>query len=447
MRRSRPALSVEGKFFLSNELSLFGRMIDTKSRHAIPPEHFIQYPEVYEFFNAYEKQFGKLPNRATVVEQCGVELPETNIDLQWLADEVREAYVASVGKTIAYTLMDSLNKEDANPSVIVAEQIAQMQKLNSHLGNNNDEGIDLLSSRERMIEEMLRRLEAKESGITLGMKLLDEAAIGGTKPGELEVYIGRPGDGKTLFLLHSSYHAAKTGHHVAFFSPEMDEHELRSRLDTMHYHFSNRSLVGLPTREFIDFYADETAQREPIAGTIRLHRPNGGRITTTDIARVIERDKPDIVVIDGLLFVAPMQQTKDIRTRMVAVIEELKMIVDTTRCPIRAAHQANRQAEVGGRRAREATYFSRLPELHHAAESGAVEQFSNRVIAVKHMEGRTYFAVIKNRNGPKGLFCSFQNDIDTGTIRDERTHDINEIAGVHPDDEPEQGRLDRTANF
>ena len=421
-------------------------MIDTKSRHAVPSEYFIHYPEVHQFFEQYEAQFGVLPNRATVVEQCGVELPESNIDVKWLVDEVRQDYVASVGKTVAFALADALNKEAVDPSAVITEQTAQLIKLQAHLGHGSDNFVDLHTSADLTLSDMARRIAAKESGITLGMDLLDAAANGGTKPGELEIYLGRPGDGKTLMLLHSSHHAAEAGHHVAFFSPEMDDQELRNRIDTMRYHFSNRALNGLPSPEFMDFYREETAQAKPIAGKLLVHRPRGGRFTTSEIARVIERTKPDIVAIDGLLFVAPMQQTKDIRTRMVAVIEELKLIVDETRCPIRAAHQANRQAEIGGRRVRGVTLFSRLPELHHAAESGAVEQFANRVIAVKHMDGRTYFAVIKNRNGPKGLFCSFQNDIDTGTIRDERTHDINEIANAD-NAEPEQGRLDRTARF
>jgi len=428
---------------LSKELSLLGRMIDTQSLHAVPAEYFLGHSDVYQFFVMYEMQFGALPTRSTVFEQCGIELPTQDIDVQWLVDELRQDYVASVAKSLAYSLADALNREGADPSALVSEYMAQVAKLAIHLGVDT-QGLLLSQTPELGAQELERRARANEAGITLGVRLLDEAAIGGTKPGELEIYLGRPGDGKTLLLLHSSYHAAKAGHHVAFFSPEMDEHELRSRFDTMRYHFSNRMLNSVPTLDFIEFYREETAQAPPLAGKIILHRPRGGRFTTADIARVIERDKPDIVAIDGLLFVAPMQQTKDIRTRMVAVIEELKVIVDETRCPIRAAHQANRQAELGGRRTRGATLFSRLPELHHAAESGAVEQFANRVIAVKHIQERTYFSVLKNRNGRKGLFCSIQNDIDTGSVRDERTEDMNEIADA---DAPQQERLDPTSNF
>jgi hypothetical protein len=118
-------------------------------------------------------------------------------------------------------------------------------------------------------------------------------------------------------------------------------------------------------------------------------------------------------------------------------MEELKSLVSEIQVSLRIAHQVNRESvlQVGRTKKSERTVLDRLPELHHLAESGATEQFANRVITLAYADGRMYFAVRKNRNGPAGRLFSVRFDIDLGNISEER------LEGNEAEDEPQQAEL------
>jgi replicative DNA helicase len=74
--------------------------------------------------------------------------------------------------------------------------------------------------------------EAQEGGLPFGLRRLDELLRGGLKPGELCVVGGRPGMGKTAFLLHAVKQWARQGEPGIVFSLEMTGSQLYRRLLT-----------------------------------------------------------------------------------------------------------------------------------------------------------------------------------------------------------------------
>jgi hypothetical protein len=163
----------------------------------------------------------------------------------------------------------------------------------------------------------------------------------------------------------------------------------------------------------------------------------GRRFTTGDLARIIEADNCDLLAVDGLMLIDPIVPGKDVRTRLVNLMEEVKSLTTRTGVPIRMAHQANRSSETQTTKKRkDINPTDVLPELHHLAESGATEQYANRVITMTYWEGRMYYAVRKNRMAPTGRMFSVNYLIDTGVITDSRVED-----GTVVESKPQQQAL------
>ena len=171
------------------------------------------------------------------------------------------------------------------------------------------------------------------------------------------------------------------------------------------------------TDDEIEWYND---QAQTASRGIQFYESfSRGRFTTADIAAIVRNDSPDIVMIDGLLFTDPMREGRDTRNRLMYLMDELKAIVTQTNIPIRAAHQSNRNPDTQtSKKQRDANPLLALPELHHLAESGATEQYANRVMTFHYMpsDKRMFVAIRKNRNAPSGRIFSFRYDIDTGHL-------------------------------
>jgi replicative DNA helicase len=197
------------------------------------------------------------------------------------------------------------------------------------------------------------------------------------------------------------------------------------------------------TPEQIDDYREKIEQQIDYGWPDIMFRDTdklGRKFTTGDVRRIIDEDKPDILAIDGILLIQPVAKYRDTRERVMRVMDELKEIVTTTQVPMRLAHQVNRESEKRvskKKNKQEDSPLDAVPTLDELAESGATEQFANRVIALRYVEGRIYMTVRKNRSGPMGDSLSARVDVDTGMISDERY----ELIDQDEDSEPEQGSL------
>ena len=232
----------------------------------------------------------------------------------------------------------------------------------------------------------------------------------------------RPGEGKTTVMLYGAYRAwVEQEAVVSFISPEMNAMEIGLKFDSFAFNISASELLsGTTSVTELARYESEIHSwlRQEQSGFFFYDTETFGRsFTTGDLAAIIRRDKPDVLCVDGLLFLEPVRRDfKDLRTRLSYVIAELKTLVLTTGVPMRIAHQANRQAVVTQRRTKAITVDELLPDIQHLAESDATGQFANRAFAIKSVRGRTFIGIRKNRNGPKDKFISCSIDPDRGVV-------------------------------
>jgi len=390
--------------------------------YALKAEYFAAFPDEWDFLKTYHKRFRTLPNVATFVGQFpDFPFQQTDRTAQWLLDEVEQDFT---GTLVASLLREVSDLNEINPREAVKELGHKANNLVLHTATMRlRHEIESHSFPEDSVE-WRKQLAKITTGVPTGFALLDEVTFG-TQPGELEIWFARPGEGKSLMLLNSAIGAQRAGFTVSYVSPEMTNRENDYRYAALTVHVSSSGMFSgnLTDADYNEFAArmKEFDEKKDDLGELYFRDAfgHGGRFKTSDIRRIIQEDRPHIVIIDGLMLIEPVLPNRDPRIRIINIMEELKAIATDTGVPIRLAHQANRESDVKATRKHKKYALDELiPDLSHLAESGSVEQYANKVIAIKQSHGRTYLALRKNRNGRCPRFISFFHDIDHGIIAD-----------------------------
>lgn len=239
-------------------------------------------------------------------------------------------------------------------------------------------------------------------GIPTGLHDVDEV-LEGLRPGQLTLVAARPRVGKSVLLLNVAQHAAvKLGKRVVFFSLEMSEIEVVTRM------FSAGTSVPLTRIRLAKQLTDEdwTKLGRYIGDTdaAPLHidaSPRSGlahiRATTKRIAD--EHGGVDLVVVDYLQLMPPGNPRASREQQVSELSRGLKLFAKEIGAPVIAACQLNRGPE---QRA------DKKPQLGDLRESGSLEQDGDQVILLHREDadnpespkaGECDLIIAKNRHG------------------------------------------------
>ncbi len=293
------------------------------------------------------------------------------------------------------------------------------------------------------------------TGVPTGFTELDRR-IAGMHAGDLYIVAGRPGMGKTAFVLNLAVNVAKPrrvelpegadpfsepaaeepGFGVAFFSLEMPREQLASRMLAGEARVDvSRIRSGDIRREDWNKLTDSAARlgRLPIwlddtpALTLLELRAKIRRLqaelkrTTEDGAPPAE--KLGLVVIDYLQL---MQGRRDAGSREQEISElsrGLKQLAKEMQVPVMALSQLNRSVETR-------TSKDKRPQLSDLRESGAIEQDADAIFFIYRDEyyfkdspdkGIAEVIIAKQRNGP------------TGSVRTKFTAEFTRFDNLAPD--------------
>ena len=240
-------------------------------------------------------------------------------------------------------------------------------------------------------------------GVPTGFVDLDKI-LGGLQPSDFLIIAGRPGQGKTGFLLSIAKNAGLTHKkHVAIFSLEMSNEQVVQRLIAQETGIDSQRLRNGKLREeewplfthaievFSDthIYLDDTPAITPLqlrTKCRRLHMEFG----------------IDLVIIDYLQLMGGDTRT-DNRVQEVSYISRnLKVLARELNVPVLAAAQLSRAVEQRS---------DKRPMLSDLRESGSLEQDSDIVMFIyrpdqyeKETDKQNIAEIIiaKHRNGPVG---------------------------------------------
>lgn len=262
---------------------------------------------------------------------------------------------------------------------------------------------DVLSDYYDRIDELARRGE-EIYGVPTGFVDLDKI-LGGLQPSDLLIIAGRPGQGKTGFLLSVARNAALTHKkHVAVFSLEMSNEQVAQRLIAQQTGIDSKTLrTGhLEEKEWSLF-----AQAIEVLAETQIFLDDTPAITPlqlrTKCRRLHLEHRLDLILVDYLQLMTGDTRTENRVQEVSYISRNLKVLARELNVPVLAAAQLSRAVE---QRA------DKEPQLSDLRESGSLEQDSDIVMFIYKPEdweddetkrSLVRLKVSKHRNGPTGL--------------------------------------------
>lgn len=261
---------------------------------------------------------------------------------------------------------------------------------------------DVLSEYYDRIDQISRRGE-EFTGVPTGFIDLDRI-LSGLQGSDLIIIAGRPGMGKTAFMLNIAKHAALIHKkHVAVFSLEMSNEQLVQRLISQETGIDSQRLrtgklnddewpiftQAIETLNHTRIFLDDTPALSPLQ-------------LRTKCRRLHLEFNLDLVVVDYLQLMSSGTRVENRVQEVSYISRNMKVLARELNVPVLAAAQLSRAVE---QRA------DKEPQLSDLRESGSLEQDADIVIFIHRPEmyekdtlkqNLAQLKIAKHRNGPVG---------------------------------------------
>ena len=322
--------------FLLSDNDLFARC-----QNIVKPEFFNnKYRKAIELFLSHSTDFNSIPTPEQVSAASGVHLdiiPNVTPDHhEWF---LKEFEIFCRHKALEKAIIESTDLLEKQDYGTVENKI----KDASQVGLVKDLGLDYFENP----KERLQWIKDQSGAISTGWKGIDHKLYGGMNRGEMTIFAGGSGAGKSLFLQNFAVNWALAGFNVVYISLELSEQLISMRLDSM--------VSGYGTKEVMKNMDDvdlKVRMKAKGAGRLRVKQmPNG--VNVNDI-RVFLREyeiscgeKVDCLLVDYLDLMMPISQKvsgSDLFIKDKYVSEELRNLSSERDLLFVTASQLNRGA-------------------------------------------------------------------------------------------------------
>jgi len=257
--------------------------------------------------------------------------------------------------------------------------------------------------------EYLYSHQEESLGTPSGFQDLDQL-LGGFQKSDLLIVAGRPGMGKTSWLLSAALNAARHAKaRVAIFSMEMSNEQIVQRLVSSETGISTHQLrLGkLDDREWA-LFVEATGN----LGKLRIYLDDTPALTPLQMRakcrRLYSEHGLDLILVDYLQLMTAGSGRNENRVQEISFISRnLKEIARELNTPVLAAAQLSRAVE---------QRQDKRPQLSDLRESGSIEQDADVVMFIYRDEvynenterpNQADIIVAKHRNGPTGTISLF----------------------------------------
>jgi len=365
--------------------------------------------EAAEFVHKYADQYTVLPEFDMVNASCGTDLKNPGEikdgHLDWLMDEF-ESFTRhkSIERAIIKSA-DLLEKHNYG-------EVESLIKEAVQIGLARDMGTDYFADP----RGRLMGLKDKNGQVSTGWATMDKKLFGGMNRGELNIFAGGSGAGKSLFLANLGVNWAMNGMNVVYLTLELSEALVSMRIDSM--------ITGVSTREIfrdLDSVEMKVKMVGKKSGMLQIKYMPSGK-TTNDIRAYLKEyeikvgKKVDVLLVDYLDLLMPIGKKISAENLFIKdkyVSEELRNLAMEKKCVFVTAAQLNRGAveEV---------------EFDHSHISGGLSkiQTADNVFGIftsraMRERGRYQLQLMKTRSSSGvGQKIDLEFDIDTLRIRD-----------------------------
>jgi len=293
-----------------------------------------------EFIKKFVDEYGAIPSVEQIHATTGVQLKGVGViseeHQKWFLDEFEQF---SKHKALEKAILKSADLLEKNDYGKVEKLIKEAIEVGLAKSFGTDYFADPMGR--------LQNLKSKNGATSTGWKSMDEKLYGGFNRGELNIFAGGSGAGKSLFLQNLALNWVRQGLNVVYVSLELSEGLCSMRMDSM--------LTGTSTREIYKQLEDvdlKVRMAGKKAGKLQIVQlPNG--ITVNDLKSWLKEftiqqgAKVDCVVIDYLDLMMPAGQkisVADLFIKDKLVSEELRNFAIQGNYFLATASQLNRSA-------------------------------------------------------------------------------------------------------
>ena len=293
-----------------------------------------------EFINEYAKQYSVLPDYEMVNASCRTDMkrPEDVKEghMDWLMDEFESFTRHKAIERAIIASADLLEKHNYGEVETLIKEAVQ-------IGLARDMGTDYFADpRARLLG-----LKDKNGQISTGWPCMDRKLFGGMNRGELNIFAGGSGAGKSLFLANLGVNWALMGLNVVYLTLELSEALVSMRIDSM--------VTGVGTKEIfkdIDSVEMKVKMIGKKAGMLQIKYMPSGK-TVNDIRAYIKEyeirvgKKVDVLLVDYLDLLMPIGKKISAENLFVKdkyVSEELRNLAMEKKILLVTAAQLNRGA-------------------------------------------------------------------------------------------------------
>jgi archaellum biogenesis ATPase FlaH len=187
-----------------------------------------------DFVNEYSKKYNNLPTTAQVKAETGTALEKVDgLDqtmTDWFLDEFESFTRHETLKRVVLQSADLIEKGEYDP-------IEKLVKDAVQISLTRDLGIDYFEDP----RARLSALKDNNGQMSTGWPTLDKKLFGGFNRGELEIFAGGSGAGKSLFMQNIAVNQMLAGKNGVYITLELSENLCSMRIDSM--------LTGIPSRD------------------------------------------------------------------------------------------------------------------------------------------------------------------------------------------------------
>ncbi len=390
--------------FCATDPELFVRV-----KNIVKVEYFSRkLANVTKFMLEHSEEYNALPTTEQIQATCGVELKKVDIDERhknWFFDEF-ETFCRH--KALELAIIQSADLLENGDYGQVEDKIKNAVRI----GLTKDLGTDYF------LDPKARLLSLKDNNgtVSTGWSALDQKLYGGFNKGELNIFAGQSGAGKSLFLQNVALNWANVGMNVIYFTFELSEELSSMRVDSMS--------TGVSTNEIfkkiddIDLMVRMQGQK---SGKFQLKYISSGA-TVNDLRSYLKEyevqtgTKPDCICVDYLDLLMPISKRvspSDLFIKDKYVSEELRNLAVEQQIVLATASQLNRASV-------EETEF----DHSHIAGGLSKIQTADNVIGIQtsramRERGRYLIQLMKTRSsGGVGTKINLAFNIDTLRITD-----------------------------
>jgi archaellum biogenesis ATPase FlaH len=295
---------------------------------------------VAKYLRDYVDKYKVMPELRIVRAETGMDLldatdiPKENYD--WLLDEFERFSRHKALERAILASADLLEKGDYGPVEKIIKDAIQISLA-------KDMGTDYFADpRARLL-----MLKDNNGQISTGWKAIDQKLYGGFNRGELNIFCGGSGAGKSLFLQNLAVNFASVGLNVLYLTFELSEALTSMRIDSM--------ITGIVTREIFKSI-DEVELKVRVAGkksgAIQVkYMPSGKNVN--DLRAYVKEYSirkgytPDVILIDYLDLLMPISikiSPENLFIKDKYVSEELRNFAMEIKAITVTASQLNRAA-------------------------------------------------------------------------------------------------------